>query len=1346
MRISTLAILAGLVLLGGSDTPLRAQCLADLPVSTRDGVTEVEICLGSSMTTVRMKPGTQATPYFYAITDSDGNVLAVSYDFRIDFGAAPPGVCRVYGVSWWGIPQMPIGSHISEAVFSDFCYEVSPNYVEVTRILLGSGTVATSDGASHVYTCPGDDISDVVNFSYDGSSQGGFTYIITDPQYNILGIPPGSSQDFEGAGEGVCLVWGLNYMGELVAEVGDNALTDELATGCFGLSENMITVVRAMPEVSGVLTTDGDTEVTLCVGDGTADEVSFAADDDAKGQIRYVVTDEEGMILGLPGGNAVDFEGAGAGVCLVWAVSFTGDFLLTEGQDLTGAAISSECYDISEGYVTVTRKHLDGGTVQMPSGETVRYTCTQDGSDDLVTFESMGATGPNFTYIITSPSLEILGIPPGNSQNFDGAPPGTCLVWGLSYTGELTAAVGDNAGEIALSDECYDLSDNYIEVIRDVPEGGTVSMPNGENKTYTCTQDTSADVVMFQRQGTSNSKFIYVITSPTLEILGLEPNDRHDFNNAPPGTCWVWGMAYTGQIIAEVGDNVADGPLTDDCFDLSDNFIEVIRDVPDGGRVSTPPGATTVYTCTQDGKTDRVPFSHAGASNSKYIYVITSPTLEILGITSESSHDFDGAPPGTCWVWGLAYTGDLLAAVGANAGEVPLASDCYDLSDNFIEVIRDRPEGGTVRMPSGDTVRMTCTQDGTPDVVMFENTGSPNAKYAYIITSPTLEVLGVPPGNSQDFDGAPSGICWVWGVSYTGNLTVEVGDNASEIALSSDCYDLSDNYIEVIREVPDGGTVQLAGGGDTYYTCTQDGTDDVLTFESAGAIGPNFTYVITSPSLEILGIPDGNTQNFDGAPPGTCLVWGLSYTGALLAEVGQNAGEVDLSDECFDLSDNYIEVIRDVPDGGTVRTPSGDTKVKVYTCTQDGEPDVVEFEHEGHSNSKYIYVITSPALEILGIETNDYHDFDDAPPGTCWVWGMAYTGAVIAAVGDNVADGPLTDDCFDLSDNYIEVVRDVVDGGQVQMPGGGTKIYTCTQDGVSDFVEFEHSGASNSKYVYIITSPTLRILGITTNDGHDFDDAPPGTCWVWGLAYTGRLLADVGENAGEIALSNDCYDLSDNYIEVIRDVPDGGTVSTSDGATEVQIIAGDGAPDEISFESAGQSNSKYAYVITDDNNTILGLPPANAQDFEGAGEGVCRVWGLSYTGELLAQVGDDAASVQLSDGCFDLSDNYVEIVRTSLVLSDANAESRGRAAEAIQLTVVNPTVDRRIVGVVQQAESAPMWLIIHDLQGNMIGRRQLGEQVGTIEIDWAVDGLAPGMYVLTVYNGQVRQARKVLVH
>ena len=84
----------------------------------------------------------------------------------------------------------------------------------------------------------------------------------------------------------------------------------------------------------------------------------------------------------------------------------------------------------------------------------------------------------------------------------------------------------------------------------------------------------------------------------------------------------------------------------------------------------------------------------------------------------------------------------------------------------------------------------------------------------------------------------------------------------------------------------------------------------------------------------------------------------------------------------------------------------------------------------------------------------DMANFDGAGAGVCRVWGLAYTGNVLAQAGDDAAATTLTDGCFDLSDNFITVNRDEVNGGTVATENGETEVSVCVNDGVDDFVFF----------------------------------------------------------------------------------------------------------------------------------------------------------------------------------------------------------------------------------------------------------------------------------------------------
>lgn len=402
----------------------------------------------------------------------------------------------------------------------------------------------------------------------------------------------------------------------------------------------------------------------------------------------------------------------------------------------------------------------------------------------------------------------------------------------------------------------------------------------------------------------------------------------------------------------------------------------------DGGSVMTSDSLSQVYTCPGDTMDDIIEFSHTTTAGSNYAYVITDPNGNILGLPPGNSQNFEGAGSGTCLVWGLSYTGTITAQAGDNALQVALSDGCFDLSDNFITVIRDSVDGGTVAMPSGATERNTCASDGEADVVMFTHETASNARYAYVVTDPNGNILGFPPGNSLDFDGAGAGTCLVWGLSYTGNITAQVGDNAMQIALTDDCFDLSDNFITINRAEVDGGTVSTDGGETMVFTCASDGMADVLTFAHETSSEANYAYVITDPDGNILGIPPGNSQDFEGAGTGTCLVWGLSYTGSITAQAGDNAMEIALTDGCFDLSEDYITVERRENCAAGFTLVNADTDEDL-AALNDG--DIVDISAYGMTNPRRLNVrvdITgdTPASVVFSLDAEEVYNIEQIAP------------------------------------------------------------------------------------------------------------------------------------------------------------------------------------------------------------------------------------------------------------------------------------------------------------------------------------------------------------------------------
>ena len=110
-----------------------------------------------------------------------------------------------------------------------------------------------------------------------------------------------------------------------------------------------------------------------------------------------------------------------------------------------------------------------------------------------------------------------------------------------------------------------------------------------------------------------------------------------------------------------------------------------------------------------------------------------------------------------------------------------------------------------------------------------------------------------------DVGPAGTGECWVWGLSYSGDITAQMGDIASQVALTDGCYSLSSNYVVIYRDSVVGGMVQTESGEDTVYYCVSGagGPSSVFKFDSMMTAGPNFRYVVTDANGTTLGIRHG---------------------------------------------------------------------------------------------------------------------------------------------------------------------------------------------------------------------------------------------------------------------------------------------------------------------------------------------------------------------------------------------------------------------------------------------------------------------------------------------------------
>ena len=1301
-------------LIGGGDTLITCP---------QDGVADIV------MVTSRARGG----DLYYYVTNQDGLILRSQQGASFDVDNFPLGTCRVYAASIQGAARTPFLQNIATVDLSDGCFDLSDNFVTVIRTIPEGGTVSSINGATTLEFCPGDGFADLAEFTVSGNSGEAFTYVVTDENNVILDVPAGTVVDFEGAGIGVCRLWGVGYNGNFTGTAGDTLDVSSLADGCFGLSDNFVTVIRDLPDGGTVRLDNNQTSVELCSTDGISDILTFVSTGATGDTFALVITDTLGEILSFPQGNTVDFEGVPAGVCRVYGLAFAGTVTADEGDFLADGNLTSGCFALSDNFVTVTRIVATTGRITTEAGDTTLLVCPGNAIPDVVELDSTGTTLSRFVYLVTDENNVVITAPFGDRLNFDNFPLGVCRVYGLGYDGLFIPTPGLVVGQDQLASGCSAVSSNFITVNKQAPDGGVVSSMDGDT-TLLCPMDGLADSVFVSTTSTSVGEYTYLVTDDMGTILQTQDAGAFDFETAPFGTCRIYGLAYQGTLLAVPGDNVNSGVLADDCSALSSNYVTVIREMARGGSVALlPDGGDRTVTCPGDGVADIVSFASSGASPLNFVYVITDANNVVLDTTTAGQADFEGAGTGECRVWGLSYAGSLSLMAGDTIVSADdLATGCAALSDNFITVIREVPDGGSISLADGTNVIDICSGDATADLLTFSTT-SGSANYGYLITQMDF-IIAFVPGTSFDFSNTISGTYEIYGLAWTGDLSLSPVEPVSTSQLATSCFELSDTTITLNVTEVEGGTI--AGNGlDTIHLCASNPDDGFIQLTSTSRFDDTtYTYVVTTPTDNpvILNVLDSNSVDLGASPLQEVRIYAIDYTGDLTVGPGFPLLILPLSDGCYAVSDNFITVTNDDPVGG--RLIASNVNADGLFCAVDGNNDL-SVTTTSNSSTGYAYVVLDTAGVVVGVSQDTNVTIGSLPTGDYDLLGIAYTGTLSVNVGDTAANVIYADNCFELSDTLRVTNGGALTAGSITAAGfPSNEVEFCLNDPGTPVI-LVNSTVNGLGYRLVLTDDNGVI--VTPNLPSDivtFFGFATGEYRIYGVNVTGFPRIQRGRSIDGV-LSTACYAVTDEFITVNIDNPDAGTVTTDlmETDTTVRIDANGSAP--ITFVNTSDSLNDYVYVVTDSNNVVLDVTDQATIDFGPAGPGVCLVWGLAFSGDVLVVPGDTLGSAALADDCHELSAGAVRVERLPAGMIGTGPGAPGTDAVSL-LVSPNPAQGPTIQLLMTTTGTLPAGDVsVRDMMGQRYNLTAVAGGGTSAAVTLDVSGLPSGMYFARFVGG-----------
>ena len=151
----------------------------------------------------------------------------------------------------------------------------------------------------------------------------------------------------------------------------------------------------------------------------------------------------------------------------------------------------------------------------------------------------------------------------------------------------------------------------------------------------------------------------------------------------------------------------------------------------------------------------------------------------------------------------------------------------------------------------------------------------------------------------------------------------------------------------------------------------------------------------------------------------------------------------------------------------------------------------------------------------------------------------------------------------------------------------------------------------------------------------------------------------------------------------------------------------------------------FAFVITDADGVILGLPGAQPFNLEDAGAGTCLIWSLAFDDDFVVpMVGDTAGNLT---GCFDLS-NPLTVVRN--VGDDCVSSTVSPAADRLNV-FPNPFGDNLTLEV-DGLRGNNTELTLLDVTGRIVLRQKLVTRNGRTELSTV--NLRAGTYLLRLAN------------
>lgn len=155
-------------------------------------------------------------------------------------------------------------------------------------------------------------------------------------------------------------------------------------------------------------------------------------------------------------------------------------------------------------------------------------------------------------------------------------PTGSYKIIGISHLLVLPNSINEPLGRIISQLQCIDISRNQIELFIENINVINFKSARALGDSIWCVNAPETLSLSALGSGSDNVQLIWIATDRDGKVLGLNKNpDSISMSKINESLFQFYALAYTGNLILNISDNLHKSTVSTGCFDLSETFYSV---------------------------------------------------------------------------------------------------------------------------------------------------------------------------------------------------------------------------------------------------------------------------------------------------------------------------------------------------------------------------------------------------------------------------------------------------------------------------------------------------------------------------------------------------------------------------------------------------------------------------------------------------------------------------------------------------------------------------------------------------------------------------------------------------